>query len=330
MVYKFYCSACGEQIIVSGKSIDDNVVCESCSCENIIPKHAEIVGMNKYEFYCSNCGKKIITNLQIHKGLTCMNCNMAIVVPENASIIKSEEKNTEIDTVLIVEKHFENNSFSCSNCGAIIFDDDESCWKCSAVFILDSKNQSSVSNKSKHSTQELMKKYNISKYGEFYQHGNYRYEKLEDAINNVILVAHKNKSENTSNQSKRDEVKSNLKIKWLEFWIYFSLPLGFISLLLFPFVTGLYKIDVVFPIIYVSLSILYIFTNIGLYLRKLWGWYLNWFVILIGTLLGAIPIHVDPSSKDYVGILLMKLILLAIFWLLPNIQYWKKRKILFK
>jgi hypothetical protein len=109
----------------------------------------------------------------------------------------------------------------------------------------------------------------------------------------------------------------SLPLRWFYFYIYFLLPfqmfLSLIVLIAAP-LTAL----IIAP--YFAL-ILVVF--VGLYMRKLWGWYLNWFLLATGAL-GNILFHPVKDLSEFVAYLLAGLI-----FTVANVVYFWKRKVLF-
>lgn len=129
-------------------------------------------------------------------------------------------------------------------------------------------------------------------------------------------------------QSSEGETEKGLPIRWLNFYVYVRIPLGILisvvsglaSFALYPddpavllFVLGLTAFDLC----------LAIFLLIGLHRRRLWGWRLNWFVLVLEVLLR--PLDKAEDATMYFAFLIAA----ALFWLLPNAIYFKKRRHLF-
>ena len=127
-----------------------------------------------------------------------------------------------------------------------------------------------------------------------------------------------------------DTVK--LKIKWLKFWNYFSLPVGGIFGILMS-VGFLKSIELMLlGIIVISMSILQLIVAYGLHHRKFWAWQWNWVLVAIVYMSLLIPIQTSGYYEDtaeFVAQSIMRMIVGSLVWVWPNYVYWKKRKGLF-
>lgn len=68
---------------------------------------------------------------------------------------------------------------------------------------------------------------------------------------------------------------------------------------------------------------LHVVLFIGLHRRRLWGWYLNYVVLVLGVLLG--PSRWAEDIETYIGVVALG----GFVWLLPNVVYFNRRKHLF-
>lgn len=122
------------------------------------------------------------------------------------------------------------------------------------------------------------------------------------------------------------ETPTTIGTKWLNFWTYFSLPIGgIVGLLISLAVPAL-------GIILVPLAILQFAVAYGLHHRRLWAWQWNWVIIVITYISMTIP-EPTPGSPageaDLVAQFVIRLIIGGLIWLWPNHVYWKKRRSLF-
>ncbi len=111
---------------------------------------------------------------------------------------------------------------------------------------------------------------------------------------------------------------------WFNFYVYFRLPAGIVVS-----IVSLFSAEVV-----TLLAALLALINIavsgilfwGLKERKLWAWKMNFAVLVFDTI-------VFPFAKDADTVTIIELIvyvvIVGIFWLLPNWIYFKKREYLF-
>jgi len=136
-------------------------------------------------------------------------------------------------------------------------------------------------------------------------------------------------------------LRRDLPTRWLKFWMYFRLPVAFLTSLAALGDVRAMSFSSFFLIAYCGLvaSVMS-----GLIKRKLWGWKWNWVFLSIETLL--FPLYIlsvlfagqslkPGASQSGAAIALLKLYgsLLLVYgsiWLLPNAVYFLKRKHLFK
>lgn len=130
-----------------------------------------------------------------------------------------------------------------------------------------------------------------------------------------------------------DRVKTGAQDKrlgtaWLTFYVYGRLPLGILlTVAEYTSFRALYADEPVTrsvgTVIVGFTLLLLVFLFIGLHLRKLWGWWLNWFVLVYDLVLRSFEKADDPAM--FVGLL----VVLGLIWLLPNAIYFGKRRCLF-
>ena len=116
---------------------------------------------------------------------------------------------------------------------------------------------------------------------------------------------------------------------WLNFYVYVRIPLGILLSLIQGIPAGFlaYPLQpsvVVFTLAFAVFDIcLAIFLLIGLHRRRLWGWKLNWFVLVL-------EVFVRPIGKMDDAVVYFTIVTgLALVWFLPNAIYFKKRRHLF-
>ncbi len=116
-------------------------------------------------------------------------------------------------------------------------------------------------------------------------------------------------------------------VKWLKFYTYFRIPLFILISFVFLIFTIVYFrvpfISGILSIIFTIFIIMGIFLFIGLHLRKLWGWKLNWYFLSIEILFGVFSKF--EGKAQFIGLLLGGILI----WFIPNYIYFFKRKSLF-
>lgn len=120
----------------------------------------------------------------------------------------------------------------------------------------------------------------------------------------------------------------SLPVNWLNWYTYGRIPLGIAGLLLHPvdkmayaeLPRGAFAIGIVLAYIYLVLIICLL---IGLHRKKLWGWRLNWVVLVLEVLLAP-----AARANNLVSYFVF-LIGLLLFWLIPHTIYFSKRRCLF-
>lgn len=137
------------------------------------------------------------------------------------------------------------------------------------------------------------------------------YRRKKSKVSNIDLETKQNSEVETIKEQK-------LKTKWFNLYLYFVLPA--IAVL------SLFQIKKIGYIeAYLALYVILIITAIfGLYRRKLWGWNLNWIIIVMYT--ASLTSLVTNKTKIPYWILL---VIKIIVWFLPNLIYFKRRKQLF-
>ena len=123
-----------------------------------------------------------------------------------------------------------------------------------------------------------------------------------------------------------------LRTGWLWFYTYVRTPLS-----IFFLFGALYDLDrspekfdkqflLVMQIVCVGFMILYLCNLIGLAARTLWGWNLNWWVLIAEGL--VFPFSGRIPCPDFLSYLLL-LGTWGVLWFLPNAIYFSKRECLF-
>ena len=115
--------------------------------------------------------------------------------------------------------------------------------------------------------------------------------------------------------------------RWLDFYVNVRIPLGIVVSVIGLIVFALSVNDpiaLLVTLIFTAFDIcLSIFLFIGLHRRRLWGWRLNWFVLVLEVLLRPL------DKADDLTMYVVFLVAAALFWFLPNAIYFKKRRCLF-
>ncbi len=121
--------------------------------------------------------------------------------------------------------------------------------------------------------------------------------------------------------------EKGLPIQWLNFYVNVRIPLGIVVSVIGLIVFALSANDPIAVIVTLILTAfdicLSIFLFIGLRRRRLWGWRLNWVVLVLEVLLRPL------DEADDLTMYVVFLVAAALFWLLPNTIYFKKRRYLF-
>jgi hypothetical protein len=105
----------------------------------------------------------------------------------------------------------------------------------------------------------------------------------------VLVEADEEAFYEESKKPKEPEEEKGLPIRWLNFYVNVRLPLGIlfsvIGLIVFA-LSANDTISLLVTLIDTGFSIcLFIFLFIGLHRRRLWGWRLNWFVLVLEVML---------------------------------------------
>jgi hypothetical protein len=123
-----------------------------------------------------------------------------------------------------------------------------------------------------------------------------------------------------------------LGMRWYKWWTYGNLPLSVaINLITIPL------LEAQGIAINILISILAVCTIFGLHQKREWAWRLNWLMIFVAYIKGAISAgtprlseyFTPPSNEEMAVRVIMWLIIGGLVWLWPNIVYWRKRKHLF-
>ena len=119
-----------------------------------------------------------------------------------------------------------------------------------------------------------------------------------------------------------------LPIRWLNFYVYVRIPAGIVLSLPYALVAiAMYADDYTTGVRSLILTLfdvcVSVFLFIGLHRRRLWGWRLNWIVMVLEVLLR--PLERAENAIMYFFFLAAG----ALFWFLPNAIYFKKRRCLF-
>ncbi len=137
----------------------------------------------------------------------------------------------------------------------------------------------------------------------------------EEQINKPI----KNENEIAINREQELQNKNDVKTmptKWLNFWIYFRLPVT--AVFSFVWATSLKHNEI--GIFLFCWSVFILVVAFGLYKRKLWAWKLLWLILVSDFLV----------CWQYRGVeFISSLIIVGFLWFVPNLSYFKRRKILF-
>jgi hypothetical protein len=131
------------------------------------------------------------------------------------------------------------------------------------------------------------------------------------------------------------EQQKQLPIKWLVVYTYGLIPVAIVLSLAYV-VAALAGLDTSlfqdvgasppgsFALVRIALMLpLRVVQFIGLHRRRMWGWYLNYIVLVLGVLLGSSRWAEDVET--YMGGVAIGVIV----WLLPNAIYFNRRKHLF-
>jgi hypothetical protein len=143
----------------------------------------------------------------------------------------------------------------------------------------------------------------------------------------VLVKADEEAFYEESKMPKEPEEEKFLPIRWLNFYVNVRIPLGVLFSLIGLIVFALSANDtitLIVTLIFTAFDIcLSIFLFIGLHRRRLWGWRLNWFVLVLEVMLRPL------DKADNLTMYVVFLVAGALFWLLPNTIYFKKRRYLF-
>ena len=127
-------------------------------------------------------------------------------------------------------------------------------------------------------------------------------------------------------------VPPELPTRWLKFYTYVGIPLGILY-----WISQLFSIlqqpEQVLALVVSAIDIgLLVFLFVGLHRRRLWGWRLNWFVLVLEVLIRPANAAFTPSElPPNVRLMsyLISVVIISLIWLLPNAIYFRKRRHLF-
>ena len=143
-----------------------------------------------------------------------------------------------------------------------------------------------------------------------------------------------------ANAPREEQIKQELPTNWLNFYVGVRIPLG-IGIAVIRgmaasyaalFGVGAFAASAAPEVRAFGLSTLIttpfdiclaVLVFVGLRRRRLWGWWLNWFVLVLETL--GRPLDMADNVTMYP----VFLIAVALLWFLPNAIYFKKRRNLF-
>lgn len=119
---------------------------------------------------------------------------------------------------------------------------------------------------------------------------------------------------------------------WLNFWTYFSLPVGVLlnlyAVLLIPKPMGRAALGLILlPYCLLQLAVAY-----GLHRRKLWAWQWNWVIVVASFIVMCLPQPLFSHrfrGADLFIVVTWRAIIAGLLWLWPNFVYWRKRRSLF-
>jgi hypothetical protein len=124
-----------------------------------------------------------------------------------------------------------------------------------------------------------------------------------------------------------------LPMRWFRFYTYFLLPFWVLSLLVEIHEIGKESIspDALISIIIFTLGLigLIIVVSVGLYKRRLWGYYLNWVLLAAWTLSHSLEVSIQEKDINKIVAFVIALVISGLLFALPNVIYFRKRKILF-
>lgn len=117
------------------------------------------------------------------------------------------------------------------------------------------------------------------------------------------------------NEWREEKIDKNLPFNWFEFYVYFRIPAG----LIFIVISFILTPDIFLMINAILLVILFR----GLKNRTLWGWRLNFAVLVLEALF--MPMGLATSTISYPWMV----VIVGLIWTLPNWIYFLERKHLF-
>jgi hypothetical protein len=122
----------------------------------------------------------------------------------------------------------------------------------------------------------------------------------------------------------------SFRMQWFCFYTYFLLPFWVLCIIAETHKIGkLYILPDAFIVIILGLIGLIIAVFIGLHMRWLWGYYLNWILLAAKTLNFAMGISIQEEDINNIAAFVVALVIFGLIYTLPNIIYFHKRKLLF-
>jgi hypothetical protein len=122
--------------------------------------------------------------------------------------------------------------------------------------------------------------------------------------------------------------KRVLRVNWLRFYIYVSLPISAVYL----FVIGWGERELISSLLSTAIGILLLTVAYGLHNRKVWAWKCNWILLTltsIGFLLEPLLGRKASVNPDYLLGRLIGGVAIGLLWFLLNFTYFNKRRTLF-
>jgi hypothetical protein len=120
----------------------------------------------------------------------------------------------------------------------------------------------------------------------------------------------------------------NLPLQWFKFYTYFRIPVSLVIIIISVIAVLQAKKLVAETIIFMSIcalfGILVVLVFIGLHKRRLWGWKLNWALIVVEVILSSFG-----RADDVISFVIL-LTISTLLWFLPNYIYFNKRRSIFE
>lgn len=133
------------------------------------------------------------------------------------------------------------------------------------------------------------------------------------------------------------ESKGGLTTKWLTFYTYVRTPLSILLMIATKPEMMPQTIGIVFAFYRGVIIIALVALLVGLHRRRLWAWRLNWFMLAEETLTTPFSILLEDSGVSlanqglqfiYIDYFI-GLAIISLMWFLPNLIYFRKRRVLF-